>query len=48
MNPIQLLQQKLTTKFPRAKLALDEPNPKGVWSLDVFLRGQQVVVEVEA
>jgi hypothetical protein len=46
MNPIQLLQQQLTAKFPHAKLALDEPkNPKGVWSLDVFRRGQHVVVE---
>jgi hypothetical protein len=46
MNPIQSLQQKLTAKFPHAKLALDEPkNPKGVWSLDVFLRRHHVVVE---
>jgi DNA-binding XRE family transcriptional regulator len=46
MNPIQLLQQKLTNKFPDAQITLDVPKDlKGVWSLDAILKGHHVGVE---
>ncbi|HVG08340.1 MAG TPA: XRE family transcriptional regulator [Thermoanaerobaculia bacterium] len=44
MNPIELLQEKLTAQFPRLKATLDRPGrPQGDWFLDAELGGKNLV-----